>query len=148
MLLYCYVRALFESNGAINRGPRPVLRNDWSLAEVRELFALPFLDLVFNAQQTHRQFQARSAVQVSTLLSSKTSARPEDCAYCPQSVRYDTGASRRSTSHIPTMNSRCASRPACRYWADSPRLPLMTQTLQTAFAGAFQRRPFAAAAAP
>ena len=68
-----------------------VLRNDWSLAEVQELFALPFLDLVFRAQQVHRQFHARNTVQVSTLLSIKTGACPEDCAYCPQSVRYDTG---------------------------------------------------------
>jgi biotin synthase len=60
-------------------------------AEAQELFALPFLDLVFRAQQVHRQFQARNTVQVSTLLSIKTGACPEDCAYCPQSVRYDTG---------------------------------------------------------
>jgi len=68
-----------------------VLRNDWSLAEVQELFALPFLDLIYRAQQVHRRFQTPNTVQVSTLLSIKTGARPEDCAYCPQSVRYDTG---------------------------------------------------------
>jgi biotin synthase len=68
-----------------------VLRNDWSLDEVKELFALPFLDLIFQAQQVHRRFQAPNTVQVSTLLSIKTGACPEDCAYCPQSVRYDTG---------------------------------------------------------
>jgi biotin synthase len=68
-----------------------VLRNDWSLVEVEELFALPFLDLVFRAQQVHREFQTPNTVQVSTLLSIKTGACPEDCAYCPQSVRYDTG---------------------------------------------------------
>ncbi len=66
-------------------------RNDWSLEEVEALFALPFLDLVFRAQQVHREFHARNTVQVSTLLSIKTGACPEDCAYCPQSVRYDTG---------------------------------------------------------
>jgi biotin synthase len=68
-----------------------VPRNDWSLEEVEALFALPFLDLVFRAQQVHREFHARNTVQVSTLLSIKTGACPEDCAYCPQSVRYDTG---------------------------------------------------------
>jgi biotin synthase len=67
------------------------IRNDWTLAEVRELFALPFMDLVFRAQHVHRLSQEPNAVQVSTLLSIKTGACPEDCAYCPQSVRHDTG---------------------------------------------------------
>jgi biotin synthase len=67
------------------------VRNDWSLAEVRELFALPFMDLVFRAQRVHRAYHVPNTVQVSTLLSIKTGACPEDCAYCPQSVRYDTG---------------------------------------------------------
>jgi biotin synthase len=67
------------------------IRNDWTLAEVQELFALPFMDLVFMAQTTHRRFQTPNSVQVSTLLSIKTGACPEDCAYCPQSVRFDTG---------------------------------------------------------
>ena len=67
------------------------VRNDWSLAEVQELFALPFMDLLFRAQQVHRLHQAPNTVQISTLLSIKTGACPEDCAYCPQSVRYDTG---------------------------------------------------------
>jgi len=67
------------------------IRNDWTLAEVQELFALPFMDLVFTAQQCHRRYQARNTVQISTLLSIKTGACPEDCAYCPQSVRFDTG---------------------------------------------------------
>jgi biotin synthase len=67
------------------------IRNDWTLAEVQELFALPFMDLVFMAQTAHRHFQVPNSVQVSTLLSIKTGACPEDCAYCPQSVRFDTG---------------------------------------------------------
>jgi biotin synthase len=67
------------------------VRNDWTLAEVSELFNLPFMDLVFKAQQVHRLFQAPNTVQISTLLSIKTGACPEDCAYCPQSVRFDTG---------------------------------------------------------
>jgi biotin synthase len=67
------------------------VRNDWSLAEVEELFALPFMDLMFRAQQVHRDHHAPNSVQISTLLSIKTGACPEDCAYCPQSVRYDTG---------------------------------------------------------
>ena len=67
------------------------VRNDWTLAEVGELFDLPFMDLVFKAQGVHRVHQARNTVQISTLLSIKTGACPEDCAYCPQSVRFETG---------------------------------------------------------
>src|SRR5271170_4211417 len=67
------------------------VRSDWSLAEVKILFELPFLDLLYTAQQVHRHFQIPNTVQISTLLSIKTGACPEDCAYCPQSVRYDTG---------------------------------------------------------
>jgi biotin synthase len=67
------------------------VRNDWTLAEVKELFALPFMDLVFKAQSVHRCFQVPNTVQISTLLSIKTGACPEDCAYCPQSARFDTG---------------------------------------------------------
>jgi biotin synthase len=67
------------------------IRNDWTLAEVTELFDLPFMDLVFRAQQVHRACQAPNTVQISTLLSIKTGACPEDCAYCPQSVRFETG---------------------------------------------------------
>ena len=68
-----------------------MLRNNWTLAEVGELFDLPFMDLVFRAHAVHRQFQTPNTVQISTLLSIKTGACPEDCAYCPQSVRFDTG---------------------------------------------------------
>jgi biotin synthase len=67
------------------------VRNDWTRAEVAELFDLPFMDLVFRAQGVHRLFQTPNTVQISTLLSIKTGACPEDCAYCPQSVRFDTG---------------------------------------------------------
>src|ERR1700730_15036118 len=67
------------------------VRNDWSLGQVRDLFLLPFLDLIFKAQQVHRHFHVPNNVLVSTLLSIKTGACPKDCAYCPQSLRYDTG---------------------------------------------------------
>jgi biotin synthase len=67
------------------------VRNDWTLAQVESLFALPFMDLLFEAQQIHRRYQVPNTVQISTLLSIKTGACPEDCAYCPQSVRFDTG---------------------------------------------------------
>ena len=67
------------------------VRSDWTLAEVNALFELPFMDLLFTAQQVHRRFQAPNTVQISTLRSIKTGACPEDCAYCPQSLRFDTG---------------------------------------------------------
>jgi biotin synthase len=70
------------------------VRNDWSLEEARGLFALPFNDLLFHAQRVHRLSFDPNRVQVSTLLSIKTGACPEDCAYCPQSVRYETGLGR------------------------------------------------------
>jgi biotin synthase len=70
------------------------VRTDWALAEVRALFALPFNDLLFHAQRVHRLHFDPNRVQISTLLSVKTGACPEDCAYCPQSVRYDTGLER------------------------------------------------------
>ncbi|HEY6483855.1 MAG TPA: biotin synthase BioB [Steroidobacteraceae bacterium] len=69
-------------------------RHDWTLPEVQALFALPFLDLVFHAQRVHRTQHAANTVQMSTLLSIKTGGCPEDCAYCPQSVHYDTGLGR------------------------------------------------------
>jgi biotin synthase len=70
------------------------VRSDWTLKEARALFALPFNDLLFHAQRVHRQHFDPNRVQVSTLLSIKTGACPEDCAYCPQSVRYETGVGR------------------------------------------------------
>ncbi len=67
------------------------IRHDWLVSEVNALFALPFNDLLFRAQQVHRQYFDANQVQVSTLLSIKTGACPEDCKYCPQSARYKTG---------------------------------------------------------
>jgi biotin synthase len=67
------------------------LRHDWTRAEVRALFDLPFPELLFRAQQVHRLHFDPGEVQVSTLLSVKTGGCPEDCAYCPQSASYDTG---------------------------------------------------------
>jgi len=65
-------------------------RHDWGRDEIQALFARPFNDLLFTAQQIHRQHFDPNEVQISTLLSIKTGACPEDCAYCPQSVHYQT----------------------------------------------------------
>ncbi|KDM92317.1 biotin synthase BioB [Photobacterium galatheae] len=70
------------------------VRHDWSIAEVQALFEKPFMDLVFEAQQVHRQYHEPNKVQVSTLLSIKTGACPEDCKYCPQSAHYRTDVDR------------------------------------------------------
>lgn len=67
------------------------VRNDWTRDEIAALFELPFNDLMFQAQVMHRQFFDPNEVQISTLCSIKTGACPEDCKYCPQSARYDTG---------------------------------------------------------
>ena len=66
------------------------MRYDWTQAEIEALFELPFNDLIFQAQQTHRQHFDANEVQVSTLLSIKTGGCPEDCKYCPQSAHFDT----------------------------------------------------------
>jgi len=66
-------------------------RHDWTRQEIRALFDLPFPELMFRAQSAHRANFDPIEVQISTLLSIKTGGCPEDCAYCPQSARYDTG---------------------------------------------------------
>ena len=71
--------------------PPAGIRHDWTREEVRALFALPFTDLVFRAAAVHREFFDPAEVQISTLLSIKTGGCPEDCAYCPQSAKFDTG---------------------------------------------------------
>lgn len=82
------------------------VRNDWTLAEVEALFALPFMELMFRAQQVHRLHQSVNTVQVSTLLSIKTGACPEDCAYCPQSVRHDTGLEAEELMELAAVSAR------------------------------------------
>src|SRR5437016_3495444 len=67
------------------------VRHDWTRQEVGALFALPFPELIFRAQRIHRAHFDATEVQMSTLISIKTGGCPEDCAYCPQSVHYETG---------------------------------------------------------
>ncbi|APD85782.1 biotin synthase BioB [Alteromonas sp. Mex14] len=82
------------------------IRNDWTKAEVEALFAMPFNDLLFDAQVVHRQHFNPNEVQVSTLLSIKTGACPEDCKYCPQSARYDTGLEKERLLEIEKVIQR------------------------------------------
>jgi biotin synthase len=79
------------------------VRHDWTRAQVGELFALPFPDLIFRAQNVHRLHFDPCQVQISTLLSIKTGGCPEDCAYCPQSARYDTGVKAQRLMELDTV---------------------------------------------
>ena len=81
--------SLAQDNSPLVRSS--LLRHDWTREEVRALFALPFPELMFRAAEIHRQNFDPTEVQISTLLSIKTGGCPEDCAYCPQAARYDTG---------------------------------------------------------
>lgn len=82
------------------------VRADWTLAEVQALMALPFADLIYHAQRVHRQHFNPNEVQISTLLSIKTGACPEDCGYCSQSVRYDTGLEREELLEVAAVLER------------------------------------------
>src|SRR3954469_12005547 len=96
------------------RDPRDIglgaVRHDWTRAEVRSLFALAFPELIFRAQTIHRRNFDPTEVQISTLLSIKTGGCPEDCAYCPQSVHYDTGvkAEKLMSLHAVLAEARAA----------------------------------------
>jgi len=71
-------------------GQNTGLRNDWSLEEIKAIYYKPVLELIVEAANVHKQYQATGEVQVCTLLSVKTGGCPEDCAYCPQAARFHT----------------------------------------------------------
>jgi len=71
-------------------------RHDWTVAEARAIHSLPIPELLFRAQSVHRAHHPPDAVQLCTLLSVKTGGCPEDCGYCPQSARYQTGVEKES----------------------------------------------------
>jgi biotin synthase len=68
-----------------------MIRNNWQKSEIAEIYNSPLLELIYKAATIHREYQATAEVQVCTLLSIKTGGCPEDCAYCPQAARYNTG---------------------------------------------------------
>jgi biotin synthase len=80
-----------ESTQTILPGRSAVQRPSWTVTRVEALLSAPFADLIFQAQQIHRQHFSPNEVQLSTLLSIKTGGCPEDCGYCPQAARYQTG---------------------------------------------------------
>ena len=67
------------------------VRHNWTVDEILAIYNSPLLDLVYRAQTIHRQFNDASEVQISSLLSIKTGGCVEDCCYCPQAARYNTG---------------------------------------------------------
>lgn len=84
-------------------------RHDWTPAEVLALFRQPFNDLLFQAQTVHRQNFDPNRVQVSTLLSIKTGACPEDCKYCPQSGHYNTGLDKEKLIEVQKVLEEAAA---------------------------------------
>ena len=86
------------------------IRHDWTTEEVEERYRLPLTELVYRAQGVHRRHHDPTAVQRCTLLSIKTGACPEDCAYCPQSARYETGVERQEL--LPPETVLAAARAA------------------------------------
>lgn len=84
------------------------LRTDWSIDEVEALFSLPFNDLLFRAHQLHRENFKVNEVQISTLLSIKTGACPEDCSYCSQSAINDTGLEKERLLELDVVKSAAA----------------------------------------
>ena len=87
----------------------PVVRHDWTLAEVRALHELPLLELIYQAQTVHRQVFADQRVQLCSLLSVKTGGCPEDCAYCPQAARHQTGVKAEKLMELPAVLAAATS---------------------------------------
>jgi len=81
----------------------PDVRHDWTCSEIDALFALPFTELLYRAQTLHRKYFNPREVQISTLLSIKTGGCPEDCAYCPQSVHFETSVKAEKLMDLKTV---------------------------------------------
>src|SRR5262249_31366074 len=95
-----------------------VVRHDWTPAEVRALFELSFPELIFRAQRIHRLHFDPTEVQISTLISIKTGGCPEDCAYCPQSVHYQTSVKAEKLMRVDAVVAEARgaqSARACRF---------------------------------
>src|SRR5512145_2072490 len=77
-----------------------LLRYDWTAGEIESIYTLPLPELIFRAQTVHRKHHNADEVQGCVLLSVKTGGCPEDCAYCPQSARYETGLQREALVEV------------------------------------------------
>jgi biotin synthase len=84
------------------------LRHDWTLPEARALYELPLLELLYRAQTVHRAVWKENKVQLCSLLSIKTGGCPEDCGYCPQAARYQTGVNAEKLMAVPEVLSAAA----------------------------------------
>jgi biotin synthase len=115
-----------------------VMRHDWTLAEIREIYDTPLLSLLFRAQQVAREFHRPDQVQTCHLVSIKTGGCPEDCAYCPQSAHYDTPVSRQGLMAVDDVMARArraADEGVTRLcmgaaWRDAPQGPEFDTVLQ------------------
>jgi biotin synthase len=104
------------------------IRHDWTRAEIRHIYELPFTELVFRAQSVLRAFHRADEIQMCRLLSIKTGGCPEDCAYCPQSAHYSTGVQREGVVELGEVLEaarRAKSDGATRFcmgaaWRDAP----------------------------
>lgn len=114
------------------------VRHDWTRAEIGAIYHLPLLDLVFRAQQLHRAHHPPNRVQTCWLVSIKTGACPEDCAYCPQSARYKTGLGRQELMHpaeVIAAAARAKENGATRFcmgaaWREAPEGPQFDAVLE------------------
>src|SRR5580658_3271484 len=105
------------------------IRHDWSIPEIESIYAAPLPDLIFRAQTVHREHHRADEVQGCMLLSIKTGGCPEDCAYCPQSARYETGVGRQellSVAETLASARKAREQGATRFcmgaaWRDVPR---------------------------
>ena len=84
------------------------IRTDWSRDEIAALFDLPFTELLFQAATVHREFHPPEQVQLCTLLSIKTGGCPEDCGYCSQSVKADSGVEATKLMEVQSVLQRAA----------------------------------------
>jgi biotin synthase len=104
------------------------LRHDWKRTEVAAIYRTPLPELIFRAQSLHRQFHEPDRVQTCQLISIKTGGCPEDCAYCPQSARYDTSVERQGLldpEHVISVACEAAERGVTRFcmgaaWRQAP----------------------------
>ncbi|MFL6798643.1 MAG: biotin synthase BioB [Xanthobacteraceae bacterium] len=99
------MHGMLRSDSVPFSAPLEAVRHDWTRQEVGTLFALPFPELMFQAQAVHRAHFNPTEVQISTLLSIKTGGCPEDCAYCPQSVHHDTGMKPQKLMSLPAVTA-------------------------------------------
>ena len=84
------------------------IRTDWTRGEIADLFDLPFPDLLFQAATVHREYHPPEQIQLCTLLSIKTGGCPEDCGYCSQSVKADSGVEATKLIEVQSVLQRAA----------------------------------------